>query len=755
VRGGPTAGLVDGASEMEEERPIEMEDWTRTLLRSVRCAVAGATLVALLACNAPAAFAACPNESFRTGRSASLPDCRAYELVTPPELGRTADMTFKDEHEKFSVSSEGERFLLEAEVAAFEPAASRAGTKAVFSRTPSGWTIQSATTPAMTAEATEISLLSRDFSQAALVSNEVPLNPVYHFAVGPVGGPYATLSVPRELGGADTFLVGANPGVPGGVAPFTDVFLTSLDHALLPPGPEREAAEETQPGLVDLYGWSGGQLRLVNVDDEGKLLNQCGAKLGGAAEAERGSGNAINAVSPDGSRVFFVSPAVSELPGCPQAQLYMRVDGRETVEVSAPQGLTVPLSERGRARYVGASRDGSRVYFTTATVLTPEGGSGALLYEYDTDAPVGHRLKLIAENVVLGPTANPGAVVSEDGSTVYYFGTSTLQEPGKSVAVRGIWRYDAISKTTSFVAVPREADRAGEPWYVTPDGGSLVFPSGGPTIPAVQFDGPEGLEEELRGVGHDELYRYDAADGSVMCVSCGEGVPPAKGLMLEPILNEGWQERSDNQPTPVMISEDRRRVFFQTSAQLVPQDTNENTLLEELDSIKSGLGKASDVYEWEADGSEEAPGVFCRVANGCTHLISAGEAVGPERFLGASQNGQDLYFASAAQLVPQATPEFTNIYDARVDGGFPSPAPHVECSSCQGVGSPPPQFSTPASAAFTGVGNPPASSPAPPPSTHVVARKRCLKGKRLSHGRCVKAAKRKTRKAAGSRRRSG
>ncbi len=698
---------------------------------------------------------ACPNEQFRTGRSASLPDCRAYELVTPEHLGRTEDMVFGESLDHALVSRDGDHLALEATGVFFEPAVDVTGTQAVFSRAGTEWTMQPIATPGPNEDVAP-GAFSPDLSQVAFVSDGV-LGFLSHstakLKVGPVGGPDSTLASSSGTGEevSSTKISGANEGTPS-VPADSDVVFRSFDHALVPAGPEREIAEQTESEAPDLYEWSGGpscetqgsSCKLVNVDNEGKLLNTCGAELGFTDIR----GNTLNAVSADGSRVFFTSP-VRKGPGCLEPALYMRVDGRETVDVSEPEeGVSVPPSARSEVLYEGASADGSRVFFTTATVLTTDAGSGYHLYEYDTEAPEGHRLALIANEVGTTQqlTIDPGFVLSEDGSTVYYSGAGTIEVSGHSVFVSGIWRYDTLTGSRSFVAVPRQTVTADEPYYVTPNGDFFLFAAGdgGPNggSPPVEFVGHGGLEPEMRGAGHEELYRYDALDGSVMCVSCGEGVAPAKGDLREPEPNTSTFEAGDIPNTVLSISDDGQRVFFGTTAKLVPQDTNEDSVAEEEENagVKAAFGAGSDVYEWEADGTEEEPGVFCEVANGCTHLISAGEAVGPERFLGASASGDDVFFTSAARLLPQATPEFSNIYDARVDGGFPPAKRAVECLSCQGVGSPPPLFNTPASAAFVGDGNPtavPASEAKSPPKSkkRFKAKRKKKRGEKRARGK--------------------
>ena len=634
------------------------------------------------------------------GPSARLPDCRAYELITPENLGRTQSLTFTQSADRAIPSSDGEHLAL-ASVVPFEPdshtSAGVGGTKAVFSRTAEGWRMKSLVGEGMSADTLRASIFSPDLSQVAFES-EIALNGHEEvprtLEVGPVGGPYVSLAT--AIGVESLEGLGANNGT-SSVPALSDVVFESNDHTLLPPGPERKLAEVTLPEEADLYECkvTASRCELVNVEGEGshlKLINPCFATLG------EGLGGTINAISADGSKVFFTtrqSGEKCEEPG----RLYMRVDGRETVEVSAFQG--VPESRRHEVIYYGATANGSVVFFATATALTMNApANGNKLYVYDTEAPVGRRLTLITSEFTGSrePTSRH-FVSSEDGSVVYV-------EAGNSAFVR--WEKVAGTSTwrSTFVAQASETPTEEEPSQTTPDGEFFLFAAGGSDIG--DLEEREGVKGEPRGAGvpghgHNELYRYDNATRSVMCVSCGESVVPEKGTTLEPLKEYSLLEPYDRTPTLIEMSEDGRRVFFQTSAQLVAQDTNVDTSREEESA--GDLGQAADVYEWEADGTEEEPGVFCGVANGCTHLITAGEDVGPSIFLGASRDGRNLFFATAAQLAPQATPEFTNIYDARVDGGFPPPPPVPECLACQGVGSPPPLFNTPASVAFAGAGN--------------------------------------------------
>ena len=128
-----------------------------------------AALTTLLALPGTAQAAGCPNEEFRTGPSASLPDCRAYELVTPEELGRTQAITFT-EGDHAIPSADGEHLALRT-YAPLEPNPSLAGTRVVFSRETQGWVAKSIVSPEVAAREITVTfpevLLSPDLSQIA------------------------------------------------------------------------------------------------------------------------------------------------------------------------------------------------------------------------------------------------------------------------------------------------------------------------------------------------------------------------------------------------------------------------------------------------------------------------------------------------------------------------------------------------------------------------------------------------------------
>ena len=288
----------------------------------------------------------------------------------------------------------------------------------------------------------------------------------------------------------------------GGSEDLSRVVLESENHSLA------AGAEGQDEGTDALYEAAGSgeckpppvppSCKLIDVTEEGKPM-QCGATLG---QGELGEGGAHSAVSADGSRIFFTAPEPGENgvatpvgAGCwnptatPQEnppELYMREGGVRTVEISAPEaGVKVgtPGNPLLPAVFVGASSDGSKVFFMTRMRLTKDAaGETPEVYEYNTEpGPREKALTLISggPSEALEGDVNNVDAISSDGSAVYFSafgdlatGASKYSPPTEKVAFSpvNLYRYDTTTGVTTFVTTLNNYDYPaqfgqGNSWY--------------------------------------------------------------------------------------------------------------------------------------------------------------------------------------------------------------------------------------------------------------------------------------------------
>jgi NHL repeat len=435
--------------------------------------------------------------------------------------------------------------------------------------------------------------------------------------------------------------------------------------------------------------------------------------------------NLGGAVSADGSRVFWTQ---TDAEGHPQRLFMTEHPGsgaQRSVQLDASHA---PPHPGGEGRFAAASGDGSRVFFTACSVLTPDSTAaptpgceveeergynpfvtpaGNDLYEANTATGV-----LSDLSVDHAQNANVVGVlgVSADGSYVYFAAGGALASGAQQQqCVRGVVA-ELPGITTKcniylvhdggapqFVAAVTNGEWAD--WsslvgthaaYVAPVGGELVFQS------AVNLTGFDSR-------GANEIYMYTPGAG-VSCLSCnpsGALTPPGFGASLPRSESTTFALRD--------VSADGSRVFFQTAESLVPADQN---------------GKI-DVYESERDGAGS-----CTRPAGCLFVISGGSSTQSSFFVDAGETGEDVFFTSRADLVPADKTDRYELYDARVGATQPPAQPVCSGTGCQGVPAAPPIFSTPPSVTITGVDGfepqPPASKP-PPRLTNRQKLKKALK----------------------------
>ena len=489
-----------------------------------------------------------------------------------------------------------------------------------------------------------------------------PFNsPPLEYKVGPAGGPYVTVaSVPFQDSGDGSGWVAAN-------GDFSTLVLATLDRSPLDGSSGKSTG--TTSG-ADLYEYSGGVLRRLNVDSEGHTIGTCGANVvqGFEEGAQRDDGSGTHTVSADGSKVFFEAVPTGEVCSEPK-NLYVRVGGEKTVDI-------------GAYTFVAADSEGERV------LLEKSGGSNPGLYLYLTGSETA---SFLASSGIALETAltERQLTVSEDLSTVYIYNNGSL------------YRYDVNGQTSQFL-FQATAEHGGDSGRgvqvsVSPDGRYVYVNAG--AVP--------GLPGEAN-VENAQVYRYDSVEDVVECVSCASPYDPEPkqsaflyGVKGQPYLGAEPADRS--------FTADGGYAFFTTPAALVPEDDDGeipivpgNAESEFKDTTGGTTSPSSDVYEWRRDGLDG-----CARLQGCLALITDGQGGYMNLLLGIADEGRDVFVYTRSKLLGQDNDTSGDIYDARVDGGFPGPAPRpVECTG-DACSTPPsaPNDVSPSSLTFSGNGN--------------------------------------------------
>jgi hypothetical protein len=643
------------------------------------------------------ALAACANEGLRWGPSLDLPDCRAYEQVSPVEKGgfdavsRVSSLQYPTESD-----SAGEAVSYIGNGAFSGAVGSLLPNAHISSRGASGWLTTDLTPPTLRPTTTGGTPIGYDFSEdLSQMVTKVAAEPLtagmpsgterlYNLFLRHPDGAYAlvnalppTVFPPSTCEGC--IQIQDVLSFAGASSDFTHI-LFEADDIL-----EGTGATSGFP-TGNLYESSGGAVHLVGILPDGI------AATGGATP---GAGGAYfsgvlyssvareawlrvrHAISKDGSRVVFRALSDGGPPDAAQngmPEVYDRIEGNRTIEISAPApGASPAHPAAGPAQFWAASTDGSVVLFTSSAELTTSANTGPTnsgqdLYRYNVDAE--ETVDLTVDNNPADAEAGAGVLgvvgASDDGSNVYFVATGELikgkgvdgqpnlyvthEDPASHVREVRFIATLAPGDLNDWTATPSELQA-----YVTPDGQHMALMS------LNSLTGYDNSDQANGASPDSEVYEYGIDSGVLTCASCDpSGRRPSSNAFLGATM---LHLASTPFHQPRVMSDDGGRLFFSSRDSLVPGA--------ERSHVK--------IYEHAREGVGS-----CVQAGGCVFLISSRVNSTDDVFLDASGDGSDVFFSTLSQLAASDGDNLVDVYDAREGGGFAVPVASAQCASdCQ------------------------------------------------------------------------
>jgi hypothetical protein len=602
---------------------------------------------------------ACPNDGLRAGPSATLPDCRAYELVTPPDTtGRAPQSAF---------------FF---------------GTRVAF----------------------PMDLSTEDGNSVLFMTTGGAL------PVGGGNGAQDGYEAVRTSAGWQTRAVGPSGAqsqapIPGGASSdhgyrFWETG-SSSDRGTLVVGAESTTYVRLPDGTFQLIGQgplgTDPRARGFWISPGGRTIFTSTSHL--TDDSSPSGTRTIYSRNPGGiTEVLSIEPSGNAPPTGADVS-YLGTDaGGDTVAFSVAKGGVTSLYQRhlgsgqatlvasGQSTFAGLAEDGGRLTYL-------QNGD---IFSFDAGAGSAQQIGSGGQSTVVN--------VSADGSHVYFVSPEILSPgPGPSAGQENFYVWNGDTEEIAFIARLNPADvdggEFGLGFWIQAVKAEASSSEGPVTDPSrTTLDGRVIVFESIANLtdydagGHSQVYRYAAGETPALtCVSCSPALIPAVSdaqLQATPTAEDPSEGAVTNSMVPAHnVTTAGTRVFFQTADALVSEDVDQTI----------------DVYEWIADGSGQ-----CVRSTGCVALISSGHSGEPNYLYNVNPSGRDVFFATGDLLVKADQDPAPSIYDARVEGGFPDGAT-AACAgeACKSQPTPPPLLNTPGSVGAAGSGNVPRGKSCP------------------------------------------
>lgn len=643
----------------------------------------------------------CANDAYRTGAAARLPDCRAYEMVSPVDKNG-ADISTLQTSDNYltgldQAADQGGLLTYSAYRAFADAEAAPYTSQYLAERSSDGWLTESIAPPREGISYYEGQRLVTQYKAFTgdLCAGWLLQDTENSLGLGSIAGWPNLYRRDICAGGYEAVSPRRVPETiePDELEPHLQAI--SADGSIALVAAKGKLAGNGTATAKQVYEVrKGAPVRLVCVLPSGF------AHTGDCVVGQGHTGNpwSLSAISADGEVIYWTDHAADS------GNLYARVGRTETVLVS----------ESGDAQFWAASADGSSAFYSTGEGIERKLWRFDLATESSTQIGSGFRGYVAAD---------------EDASIVYFISTQELAS-GASAGGQNLFRYQAGEPgTTTFIATLEDAAVGGENGIsliaaeplrhrsrVSPDGSVLAFMS---TTPLTGYDNTDVESEEPDA----EVFLYRADADELICASCNPTGARPNGRFVSSVQGEDlWVAgQIPGAQTalhfPRVLSDDGERLYFESFDRLVAADSND----------------AQDVYQWEAAGVGDCKpdsSDFDPDKSGCIALISSGQSAEDSSFVDATPDGGDVFFKTYSNLWPEDT-ELLDVYDAREGGGFPAPAPPLpgcEGEACQSP-SPPPALPPNVSQSFQGPGN----GRYCPKGTHKVKRKgkvRCVKNRK-------------------------